>query len=56
MASTNSHKAKLDTSNRPRRLTESEKESLRQDMKEASARARNELKRRRALKERTGQK
>ena len=56
MASTNSHRVKLDTSNRPRRLTKSEKESLRQDMKESSAWARNELKRRRALKERTEQK
>ena len=47
MASTNSHKAKRDTSDLPRLLTQSEKESLRQDMKASSDWARTELKRRR---------
>ncbi|WP_419584952.1 hypothetical protein [Thiolapillus sp.] len=47
MASTTSHKAKRDTSDLPRLLTQSESESLLQDMKESSAWARSELKRRR---------
>ena len=56
MASTNSHTQRPDISDGPRLLTRSELESLKQDMKEASAWARNELKRRRVLKEKTGQK
>lgn len=51
MEPTNSHKVKLDTSNQPRPLTQSEKESLRQDMKASSDWARTELKRRREQRE-----
>ena len=49
MASTNSLKAKRDTSDVPRLLTRSEIASLRRDMKEASAWMRQELQRRRIL-------
>ena len=51
MASTNSLKAKPDTSNQPRQLPQSEVASLRQDMKESSAWMRQELKRRREQRE-----
>ena len=47
MASTNSLKVKLDTSEQPRRLLPSEIASLRRDMKESSAWMRQELERRR---------
>ena len=51
MASTNSRKAKRDTSDVPRRLTRSEIASLRRDMKESSDWADRELERRYAQKE-----
>ena len=51
MASTNSHKAKRDTSDVPRLLTRSEIASLRRDMKESSDWAKKELDRRYAQKE-----
>ena len=51
MASTNSLKAKPDTSEQPRQLTQSEIASLRQDMKESSAWMRQELQRRREQRE-----
>ena len=51
MASTNSPKAKRDTSDVPRRLTRCEIASLRRDMKEASDWADKELERRYAQKE-----
>lgn len=47
MALTNSHKAKRDTSDLPRLLTQSESESLQRDAKESSAWMRTELKRQR---------
>ena len=46
MASTNSHKAKLDTADTPRLLTRSEIAALRRDVKESSIWAEAELKRR----------
>ena len=51
MASTNSHKAKRDTSDVPRRLTRAEIAALRRDMKESSAWLKEELDRRYAQKE-----
>ena len=51
MASTNSLKAKPDTSGQPRQLTQSEIASLRQDMKKSSAWMRQELQRRREQRE-----
>ena len=47
MASTNAHKAKRDTSDLPRLLTQSESKSLQRDARESSAWMRTELKRRR---------
>ncbi|WP_419626198.1 hypothetical protein [Thiolapillus sp.] len=47
MALTNSHKAKRDTSDLPRLLTQSESESLQRDARESSAWMHAELKRRR---------
>ena len=51
MASTNSHKAKRETSDVPRLLTRSEIASLRRDMKESSDWIDKELERRYAQKE-----
>ena len=51
MASTNSLKAKPDTSEQPRQLTQAEIASLRQDMKESSAWMRQALQRRREQRE-----
>ncbi|XOZ32980.1 hypothetical protein ACMDCT_12255 [Halomonadaceae bacterium KBTZ08] len=53
MTSTNSHKAKQDTSGKHRRLTQSEIESLRQEMRHAGDWAKKELAKRRQTNDKT---